>query len=62
MRQALADDKAHTEFEILHVVRPNTSWDQEKLDWRRYPIAERYLSTGERSISGGGDLRRCRCR
>jgi len=48
MRQALTDEKPHTTFEIVHVVRPNTRWDAEKLDWRRFPIAERYLAMDEK--------------
>lgn len=49
MRQALADPgKEHTEFEIVHVVTPNTQWDQDKLDWRRMPIASRYLALDEK--------------
>lgn len=40
--------KEHTKFEILHVVEPNTAWDAERLDWRRMPIASRYLATDEK--------------
>lgn len=49
MREALKEPgKEHTEFEILHVVCPNTEWDAEKLDWRRMPIASRYLAIDEK--------------
>ncbi len=40
--------KEHTEFEILHIVCPNTEWDADKLDWRRMPIASRYLALDEK--------------
>jgi hypothetical protein len=40
--------KEHTEFEILHVVCPNRSWDRDKFDWRAFPIASRYLAVGEK--------------
>jgi hypothetical protein len=40
--------KEHTEFEILHVVAPNREWDAERLDWRRFPIASRYLALDEK--------------
>jgi len=48
MQEALDNDKPQTEFEILHVVAPNTSWDGDKLDWRRFPIASRYLALDEK--------------
>jgi hypothetical protein len=48
MQKALDDDKPHTEFEILHVVEPNRQWDKEKLDWRRFPVASRYLALDEK--------------
>lgn len=49
MRECLVQPgKEHTEFEILHVVTPNTAWDTEKLDWRRMPIASRYLALDEK--------------
>ncbi|WP_158586761.1 portal protein [Aurantiacibacter zhengii] len=42
-------DKADAkDFEILHVVCPNTDWDRERLDHRRFPIASRFLVTGEK--------------
>lgn len=31
-------------FEVLHVVAPNTEWDRERMDFRRFPIASRYLA------------------
>lgn len=49
MRKALGEPgKEHTEFEILAVVAPNTQWDQDKFDWRRMPIASRYLALDEK--------------
>jgi hypothetical protein len=50
MRECLekADGKENTEFEVLHIVAPNTDWDREKLDWRRMPIASRYLAVDEK--------------
>lgn len=48
MLKALEEDKPETEFEILHVVTPNRSWDREKMDWRRFPIASRYLAMDEK--------------
>lgn len=48
MRKALDDNKPQTEFEVLHFVMPNTKWDQEALDWRRQPIASRYLALDEK--------------
>lgn len=40
--------KEDLEFEILHCVLPNTDYDAEKLDHRRFPIATRYLATAEK--------------
>ncbi|KPH66335.1 portal protein [Novosphingobium sp. ST904] len=49
MREALeTPGKDHEEFEILHLVVPNTDWDREKLDWRRMPIVSRYLALDEK--------------
>lgn len=48
MRKAIEDGKPDEKFEILHLVLPNTSWDREKLDWRRFPIASRYLAKDEK--------------
>lgn len=48
MREALDNNKPDEKFEILHAVLPNTSWDREKLDWRRFPIASRYLAMDEK--------------
>lgn len=48
MREALEKNKPHTEFELLHAVRPNTSWDRDKMDWRGKPIASRYLALDEK--------------
>lgn len=49
MRDCLRDGgNPDTKFRILHVVCPNTSWDREKLDHRRFPIASRYLAIEEK--------------
>ncbi|WP_408590084.1 portal protein [Novosphingobium sp.] len=48
MIKALAENKPHEEFELVHIVMPNTSWDRERLDWRRFPIAERFLALDEK--------------
>lgn len=49
MRAVLAEPgKEHTEFEIVHIACPNTEWDAERLDWRRMPIASRYLALDEK--------------
>ena len=48
MQQALKDSKPQTEFEVLHVVAPNTSWDADRLDDRRSPIGSRYLAMDEK--------------
>lgn len=48
MYRALGENKPHTEFELLHAVRPNTSWDRDKMDWRGKPIASRYLALDEK--------------
>lgn len=37
-----------TKFEVLHVVAPNTQWDRERMDFRRFPIASRYLACDEK--------------
>lgn len=48
MLRAIDDNKPHTEFELLHAVRPNTRWDRDKMDWRGKPIASRYLALDEK--------------
>jgi hypothetical protein len=48
MRKAWDEDKLDTEFEILHVVAPNRKYDPGKLDWRRLPLASRYLALDEK--------------
>lgn len=48
MREKLKEGKVEAEFEVLHVVAPNTSWDQDKLDWRAMPIASRHLAIDEK--------------
>lgn len=50
MRDCLSKPgKEHDKFQLLHIVTPNTEWDQEKLDWRSMPIASRYLAVDEKS-------------
>lgn len=49
--------KEHTEFEILHVVAPNSQWDGERMDWRRFPIASRYLAIDEKLYLKRGGYR-----
>lgn len=42
-------------FEILHIVAPNTDWDEDKFDHRRFPIASRYLAISDKQyLSRGG--------
>lgn len=48
MRDAMDSDKEHQKFRLLHVVAPNTQWDIDKMDWRRMPIASRYLAMDEK--------------
>ena len=48
MVKAIEENKPHTEFEVLHVVCPNTDWDKEKIDWRQFPIGSRYLAMDEK--------------
>lgn len=48
MRKALEDDKPQTEFEVLHVVAPNTRWDRDRFDHDRFPISSRYLAIDEK--------------
>lgn len=50
MRQALEgpEAKPNTEFEVLHVVAPNREWDLDKFDWRRMPVASRFLALDEK--------------
>lgn len=49
MVKALEDNKAETtSFEIIHWVGPNRDYDEEGIDWRRYPIASRYLALDEK--------------
>jgi hypothetical protein len=36
------------EFEVLHVVCPNTYWDRDRLDFHRFPISGRYLALDEK--------------
>jgi Bacteriophage head to tail connecting protein len=49
MRECLATPgKEHTKFQLVHIVMPNTQWDEDKMDWRRMPIASRYLAVDEK--------------
>jgi hypothetical protein len=48
MWDAISKNKPHTEFEIVHIVTPNTQWDMEALDWRSMPIASRVLALDEK--------------
>lgn len=49
MRKCLEPNgNADTKFEIMHVVAPNTEWDRERMDFRRFPIASRYLACDEK--------------
>ncbi len=48
MAKAMEENKPHAEFEVLHVVCPNTDWDKEKIDWRQFPIGSRYLAMDEK--------------
>lgn len=41
-------NKENDKFEILHIVAPNTGWDREAIDHKRFPIASRYLAVGEK--------------
>jgi hypothetical protein len=40
--------KRDQEFEILHVVAPNTDYDAESFDHRRFPVVSRYMAVGEK--------------
>lgn len=44
----LTPGKEHQEFEILHVVCPNTDYDADAWDHRRMPIASRYMAMEEK--------------
>ncbi len=49
MLDALREKKgSEKKFEILHVVAPNTTFDRERMDHNRFPIASRYLATDEK--------------
>ncbi len=48
MRKALADNKPDEKFELLHIVCPNTEWDEDRMDWRSKPIASRYMALDEK--------------
>lgn len=50
MRECLEPgrNKENDKFAILHVVAPNTSWDRDAWDFRRYPISSRYLAMDEK--------------
>lgn len=49
MRDALDQPgKEHTKFEVLQRVSPNTVWDQDRFDHRRFPISSRFLALDEK--------------
>lgn len=48
MLDALRDKKPNAEFEVLQVVAPNTSWDADRADFRRFPIGSRFLAIDEK--------------
>jgi hypothetical protein len=48
MLKALAENKPHTEFEMLHIVAPNSERDYDRMDWRSMPISSRYLAIDEK--------------
>ena len=50
MREAIQKDKDHTEFEILHVVRPNAELESDRLDWRGKPVASLYIAIDEKVL------------
>lgn len=54
MREAIKNDKAHEEFEVLHVVRPNGDIEPDRLDYRGKPIASTYIALGEKWILNRG--------
>jgi Bacteriophage head to tail connecting protein len=49
MRECLSTPgKEHTKFQLVQIVGQNTQWDEDKLDWRRLPIASRCLAVDEK--------------
>lgn len=49
MRKCLEPNgNADTKFEVMHIVAPNTEWDRDRMDFRRFPIASRYLACDEK--------------
>lgn len=48
MKKEVDADRLNVEFECLQVVAPNTKQDKDKLDFRRFPIASRYLALDEK--------------
>lgn len=50
MREALAADKGHTEFEILHVVRPNADYAPDRMDWMGKPVLSLTIAIDEKWI------------
>lgn len=40
--------KEHVEFDILHVTCPNTDYDRDAWDHRRFPVSSRYLAIEEK--------------
>lgn len=50
MRKALEKPGGeHDEFEMIHIVAPNTAWDEDRLDWRAMPVSSRYLAVEEKT-------------
>jgi len=48
MAKALKENKPQTEFELIHVIAPNRSWDKDSFDHRRFPIGARWLAKDEK--------------
>lgn len=48
MLDALQNHQMQKEFEVIHWVGPNTDYDEEPLDWRRFPVSSRYLAIDEK--------------
>lgn len=50
MREAIAKDKGHEKFRILHAVRPNADIEPDRLDFRAKPVASDYIAIDEKMI------------
>jgi Bacteriophage head to tail connecting protein. len=57
MREAIKNDKAHHEFEVLHVVRPNGDLEPDRLDYRGKPVSSTYIAMEEKWILNRGGFR-----